>query len=612
MEVLDEQVRVNGSSLVIERQAGNTTSRVKLWTEDASAVEGGGKPASAASKDVVEVEAEIIFGIFHLSNGAYLALVTASEEVPVLAPLGWRKIKRIELLPLRAVNAKKLARSLEREGERELKLLCTGLQVHTFYYSATHDITQSLQRQLALAGSNGGKQSWGEFFGLRRAAERAPESQWRRADERFFWNRNILSDIIACGAGDLAVPVLNAFVGVAPGVSVEGPADRRLKKRGAARAAPRGADGEGKVDVALISRRGTGRQGVRFACRGADDDGHTANFVESEQLVLPHGRKGCAAFVQTRGSIPLLWSSPSNFKYRPKVAIVPDGKRQAKVLGKHLQSLEASYGAGGIVIVNLIDKHGDQGRLGRHMSATLQAAAALPERRRLTKVPLLAKALPAAGGGDEDEADVTVAEGEGVRGADGAAAAPSVKHVWFDFHANCRKMQWGNLARLVGRVSRGLERQGFALVSDSGRLLAAQSGVHRVNCMDSLDRTNVVQSVFARRMLLRQLRAFRIISAEELQAGTMLPGEGVPDEDNAVLRMPFPALERAYRRIWSENADEMSMLYAGTPALKGDFTRTGKRTPTGALKDGFHSAVRYYINNFLDEDRQDAIDILLG
>jgi hypothetical protein len=34
-------------------------------------------------------------------------------------------------------------------------------------------------------------------------------------------------------------------------------------------------------------------------------------------------------------------------------------------------------------------------------------------------------------------------------------------------------------------------------------------------------------------------------------------------------------LERALRGLWSGNADAISLLYAGTPALKGDFTRTG-------------------------------------
>jgi hypothetical protein len=53
----------------------------------------------------------------------------------------------------------------------------------------------------------------------------------------------------------------------------------------------------------------------------------------------------------------------------------------------------------------------------------------------------------------------------------------------------------------------------------------------------------------------------------------------------------------------------MSLLYAGTPALKTDFTRTGKRTIWGELNDGKVSITRYYINNFTDGYNHDCIDL---
>jgi len=47
----------------------------------------------------------------------------------------------------------------------------------------------------------------------------------------------------------------------------------------------------------------------------------------------------------------------------------------------------------------------------------------------------------------------------------------------------------------------------------------------------------------------------------------------------------------------------MSVLYSGTPALKTDFTRTGKRTMRGAIDDGINSLTRYVLNNFMDGRR---------
>lgn len=48
-------------------------------------------------------------------------------------------------------------------------------------------------------------------------------------------------------------------------------------------------------------------------------------------------------------------------------------------------------------------------------------------------------------------------------------------------------------------------------------------------------------------------------------------------------------LEEVFREAWTENADKISILYTGTPALKTDFTRTGKRTMKGAINDGINA-----------------------
>jgi hypothetical protein len=69
-------------------------------------------------------------------------------------------------------------------------------------------------------------------------------------------------------------------------------------------------------------------------------------------------------------------------------------------------------------------------------------------------------------------------------------------------------------------------------------------------------------------------------------------------------------MENIFRNSWADNADAMSMLYTGTPALKTDFTRTGKRTMKGAAADGYNSVTRYYINNFTDGYYCDCLDFL--
>ena len=115
--------------------------------------------------------------------------------------------------------------------------------------------------------------------------------------------------------------------------------------------------------------------------------------------------------------------------------------------------------------------------------------------------------------------------------------------------------------------------------------------------MDCLDRTNVVQSVLSRNILHQQLIAAGIERVGQTPASDPFAKFGTE-------------LETAFRNTWSDNADVMSYLYTGTPALKTDFTRTGRRTYRGAIDDGINSVTRYYINNFTDGYFVDCLDFL--
>jgi hypothetical protein len=87
-----------------------------------------------------------------------------------------------------------------------------------------------------------------------------------------------------------------------------------------------------------------------------------------------------------------------------------------------------------------------------------------------------------------------------------------------------------------------------------------QTGTFRINCIDCLDRTNVVESALARHILTNQLT----------QVGR------TPDSLTS-------DIEWVFNDMWANNGDQISRLYAGTSALKGDFTRTGKRDLTGMV-----------------------------
>ena len=132
--------------------------------------------------------------------------------------------------------------------------------------------------------------------------------------------------------------------------------------------------------------------------------------------------------------------------------------------------------------------------------------------------------------------------------------------------------------------------------------------------MDCLDRTNVVQSMLANENLNLVLRQFGLL------------------KDGCTTAM-FPDFQQLFRHVWADHANLLAIQYAGSGAMKTDFTRTGKsirqhqgwsvnkrlsfapkgkRTVKGALEDLKHAMVRYWKNNFYDGHRQDAIDLFLG
>ena len=171
-------------------------------------------------------------------------------------------------------------------------------------------------------------------------------------------------------------------------------------------------------------------------------------------------------------------------------------------------------------------------------------------------------------------------------------------------------MKWENLSKLVAIVKQSLMSHGHfmadlqvdfgqrgLITKETCKIKETQSGVMRTNCMDCLDRTNVVQGVFSRIIAHIQLS----------KMGLSQTPKGEPFEI-------FPAreMEQAFRNLWTDNADAVSILYTGTPALKTDFTRTGKRTTWGAIDDGKHSMIRYYINNFQDGYNHDCLDVSQG
>ncbi|KAI1819550.1 SacI homology domain-containing protein [Xylaria intraflava] len=301
----------------------------------------------------------------------------------------------------------------------------------------------------------------------------------KAADPMYFWNQSLLKPFIMLGEESLLLPVMQGFVGQRsfvvdryppqhdsqldsmemddmtrslPGSPPQERASRDLRPS------------EKEYAITLVSRRSIKRAGLRYLRRGVDDQGFTANSVETEQILSAPTWEPSSkiySFLQVRGSIPLFFTqSPYSLKPVPVLQHSPEANFRA--FSKHFNQIGEKYGS--VQIVNLVERHGVEATIGNEYQKNVEEYN---------------KELP-----------------------DGAQP---LAFEWFDFHSACRGMKFENVSKLLDRLGRGVERAG-STVELNGQVTRKQDGVLRTNCMDCLDRTNVCQSSFGKFLLELQLR----------------------------------------------------------------------------------------------------------
>ncbi|KAI5783604.1 SacI homology domain-containing protein [Geopyxis carbonaria] len=412
------------------------------------------------------------------------------------------------------------------------RLLLAGSR--SFYFSYDYDITRSWASQVN--NSSG--------FSL-----------FKIVDPTYFWNRHLQQQFIDSGQDGFVLPLMQGFVGqrtlnatatesTTPRHEAEDPVVDTIKPKANDFAADAltgaGDKGDEEFILTLISRRSTRRAGLRYLRRGVDDHGHTANAVETEQILSTPTWDHIFSFLQIRGSIPLYFSQ-SPYSLKPRPVLLLSEESNAAAIRAHFKSLKERYGD--VHVINLVEAEGNEAIVGN-------------------------KYRDAVAGINKD-----------------STAAGQIGWTWFDFHKECRGMRFENVSRLFTSLTDVLDDFSYTEDAANGHI-HRQLGVLRTNCMDCLDRTNVVQSGAARRALETQLTSL---------------GMTLTDASNAWFNM-----------AWADNGDAISKQYASTAALKGDFTRTRKRNLGGALTDFSLTITRYFTNIISDFFTQAAIDFLLG
>ncbi|KAL5968470.1 Phosphatidylinositide phosphatase SAC2 [Taenia solium] len=297
------------------------------------------------------------------------------------------------------------------------------------------------------------------------------------------------------------------------------------------------------VTLTIISRRSQFRAGCRYRRRGIDEKGYVANYVETEQVLEVPSEVSVhvLSFLQIRGSVPVFWTQ-TGIKYKPPIQLHKSLSENREAFRLHIERPLRKFDR--LVVVNLVETTPG------HQESKITGA--------FVRQLLLFN-------------------------------NPKVTYVGFDFHEYCKGLRFGNVSILLEGVKAIIRDMKYCWLHRN-YLICRQESVFRVNCVDCLDRTNLVQCVFATSVIEIQLR----------RLGRLPPEVDLPVE-----------FSRSVQSIWADNGDALSRHYTGTAAMKGDYTRTGFRTVNGLMKDGVSSMSRYY-QRVGEIKRQAAIDLLLG
>ena len=486
--------------------------------------------------DIKEYDVNAILGYIDAKTKNYIVCANQTTFVGKILDARVFKIEKFCYIP-------ETENEIALEDQPYLTMLDNFLERNPLYYSDKMDLTLSI-------------------LNMKKKLNSIPKSHiFKYTVSQYCWNYSMAKCFDSEGMNEFVYPVINGFFG-----------ERSVSEYGE----------NNDLHFILIGRKDDRRSGMRFLIRGADSNGNVANSVETEEILFFKDNEeniNICSFIELRGSIPLLWTQEPSFQLNPKIRPRDDFSANCEVFKMHIEELIENYG--GVCCVNLIDDKKDQKIIGTYYNNLVQNYK--EEKKENGKL---------------------------------------LYFVWFDFHAECKKMKYENIKKLFKKTSFHdcLNNYGFTHITfkkesieedyqkdkindiliqkNLFNVLKTQNGIFRTNCIDSLDRSNVVQSVIGRYFV------FMILSS--------IGFSNVKPSDDDVFRKFQGSFESTFKLLWADHGDGLSLAYSGTGALKSDFVRTGKRTLMGNVQDGYLSCKRFYLNNFRDGYNQDCHDYFLG
>ncbi len=305
------------------------------------------------------------------------------------------------------------------------------------------------------------------------------------------------------------------------------------------------------IKFVLISRRSQNYAGTRYNTRGINDDGNVANFCESEHIVI-YGNIMCS-FCQLRGSAPVFFEQ---LGLRAHTGITRNKDLTIQAFSKHLQEIGEDYPL--IYFINLLNE------------------------KKSIEAPIIA----------EFETQVKFRENN-----------DNFRYFFFDMQNECKNDNYSRIDDLMNDLKQVVELFNFFSQNiNTNQIYSIQKGTTRTNCLDCLDRTNVIETRISWLVLEMMLKFF------DFDQNII---DDIFNKESFFKQSTKNDLKDIFKDLWSQNGDQISIQYAGTASTITTVTKTGGHNFKGMIDHGIATVTRFYQGTFEDEFKQECIDILL-
>lgn len=360
----------------------------------------------------------------------------------------------------------------------------------------------------------------------------------------------------------------------------------------------------------MISSR---KIGTRMLSRGVDENGNVSFLVETRIVV--GNEEAQESFTVVRGSVPLFWSQDDPLRPH-KIIFEQEQAENMRAFEEHFRHIEERYGQ--VVVVDLLGSKKYESMLSRqyrefckekkkkylHFDVNKytddfrELKATLYDRldRLMEEQSDESVCEEEVQGDSTEETNDTYAniqenddgyneDGEHISRCmdkcDASSTADEYDGGLQDAAGNCStqsivdkyeniKIDAKSNSIVPAEPPRAVRNKAEKPMHD--RL--SKAIVFRVNCMDCLDRTNLIQ--------------FLLFSYF------------------------YPYRFKAIRTMWKNNGNALSNFYTGSDALKAELATKGKLSMLGRMNDLLISANRMLNNKFSDKEKQRLINLLLG